>query len=84
MTNELQIGSNKDRRVSDNLFILNHCNEKSFKDKSQLYVIAINFYTAFDSIKRAKMIKIFKNLKINSNQIEIISYVYSEDKTDIK
>ena len=83
ITNELQMGSTKDRRVSDNLFILNHCIEKSFKNKSKLYVIAIDFYKAFDSIDRAKMISILKNLKINSNIIEIISKIYSEDKTNL-
>ena len=51
--NELQAGFTRNRRISDKLYILKECNERSYKDKKTLFVIAVNFLKAFDSINRA-------------------------------
>ena len=39
LNNELQAGFTKNRRITDNLFILKYCIESSFKNKKELYVI---------------------------------------------
>ena len=55
---ECQSGSTKGRRVQDNLKILQYCIEKSFKNKMELYVLAIDFKKAFDSVDRKMLLNI--------------------------
>ena len=54
--NELQAGFTKKRRITDNLYILKYCMESSFKKKQTLYVVAIGFQKAFDSVDRGKLV----------------------------
>lgn len=63
--NEMQSGFTKARRVTDNLFILSYCIEESFKMKTPLYVIAIDFAKAFDSVNREQLIRALMSYKIN-------------------
>ena len=81
--NEMQMGSTKDRRVTDNLFLFQYCIDKTFRSKSKLFAIAIDYSKAFDSVDRFKMITIMKNLKIHENIIDIICNIYFEDETNL-
>ena len=49
---EVQTGFTKNKRISDNLLVLDYCVIESFKRKKTLYLISIDFQKAFDSIKR--------------------------------
>ena len=41
--NEVQAGFIKNRRLADNLYVLDYCIKESFKNKTPIYVIAIDF-----------------------------------------
>ena len=71
----MQSGFTKDRRVTDNLFILSYCIEESFKMKTPLYVIAIDFAKAFDSVNREQLIQALMSYKINSKIIDKIANI---------
>ena len=83
INNELQAGFTSKRRATDNLFILKYCIEKSFKRKKPLYVIAIDFQKAFDSIDRGKLIECMMKYKIDKQVIDIISDIYTKDNTKL-
>ena len=83
-TSDLQSGSTKHRRTSDNLFILKYCLQKIYKSKEKLYLVTVDFSKAFDSIKRHKLIEILKKYKIDHKIIQIVSKIYSNDKTELK
>ena len=80
---ECQSGSTKGRRVQDNIKILQYCIERSFKNKKELYILAIDFKKAFDSVDRKMMINILKNYKIEPNVIDILYEVYRGDETKL-
>ena len=73
----------KKRRIIDNLYILRYCIENSFKRKQALFVIAVDFQKAFDSINRSRLIETMMKFKIDSNVIEIIANIYSHDSTEL-
>ena len=83
LINVLQAGFTKKRRITDNLYILRYCTENSFKRKQTLFVIAIDFQKAFDSIDRSRLIETMMKFKIDSNVIEIIANIYSHDCTGL-
>ena len=83
LINNYQAGSTKNRRVADNLFILQYCIEESFKMKKEMYVISIDYSKAFDSVIRAELIETLKKCKVHENIIEIISKIYRGDKTEL-
>jgi len=83
MEKENQAGFSRGRRIEDNLFILRYCVEESLKMKSKLYVAAIDFSKAFDSVNREKMIEVLKKYKIESRIIQQISRVYDGDSTEV-
>ena len=82
---EVQAGFTKNRRLADNLYILDYCIKESFKKKKPLYVIAIDFSKAFDSIKRDTLIQVLKKYIIHPKIIDIIAHihVYEKDKTQV-
>ena len=57
---EVQAGFTKNRRISDNVIVLDYCVKESFKRKNPLYLISIDFQKAFDSIKRDTLIYALK------------------------
>ena len=58
---EVQAGfTKKNRRISDNLLVLDYCVKESFKRKCPLYLISIDFQKAFESIKRVTLIYALK------------------------
>ena len=80
---EFQSGSTVGRRVQDNIKILQYCIEQSFKNRKTLYILAIDFQKAFDSVDRKKLINILKNYKIDSKIIDIIYKIYKNDQTNL-
>ena len=51
--------------------------------KRPLYVIAIDFSKAFDSIKRDTLIQVLKKYIIHPKIIDIIAHIYEKDKTQV-
>ena len=80
---EVQAGFTKNRRLADNLYILDYCIKESFKKKKPLYVIAIDFSKAFDSIKRDTLIQVLKKYSMHPKIIDIIAHIYEKDKTQV-
>ena len=80
---DYQAGSTPGRRIEDNLFLLRHCIEKTFKRKKTMYILSIDYSKAFDSVQRGKMIEILKSYKIHQNIINILAQIYQGDSTEI-
>ena len=80
---EFQAGFTKNRRIEDNILILRYCVSESFRLKKSLYVAAIDFAKAFDSIDRLQIIKIMMKYRCNPLLIEAVAQVYSGDRTEI-
>ena len=73
---EVQSGFTKNRRLTDNLYVLDYCIKESFKIKKPLYVIAIDFSKTFDSIKRDTLIQVLKRYRIQPKINNIIAHIY--------
>ena len=80
---EVQAGFTGNRRLADNLYVLDYCIKESFKTKRPLYVIAIDFSKAFDSIKRDTLIQGLKKYIIHPKIIDTIAHIYEKDKTHV-
>ncbi|MEL6606438.1 MAG: reverse transcriptase family protein, partial [Cyanobacteria bacterium J06614_10] len=83
LMHELQSGFTEKRRTTDNLFILDYCIRESYKLKKELYVISVDLQKAFDSIQRSKLIETLMELNIDPNIIQIVSEIYTNDKTNL-
>ena len=83
LESEVQAGFTKNRRLADNLYVLDYYMKESFKTKKPLYVIAIDFSKSFDSIKRDTLIQVLKKYRIHPKIIDIISHIYEKDKTQV-
>ena len=81
---ETQAGFTEGGRGEDNLFLLQYCIEESYRRKTPLVVVSVDFSKAYDSIKREKIIEVMKQYKIHPQVIEAIAEVYKEDKTIIE
>ena len=79
---EVHAGFTKNRRLTDNLYVLDYCIKES-KKKKHMYVIAIDFSKAFDSIKRDTLIQVLKTYIIHQMRIDIIAHIYEKDKTQV-
>jgi len=78
-----QAGFSQGRRIEDNLMILKYCIEETYKKKKSLYIAAIDFSKAFDSLDRKEMIEVLKNYNIDSNIVNQIAKIYRNDWTEI-
>ena len=78
-----QSGFTKKRRIEDNLIMLNYCVEGTYRVGGELYIAAIDYSKAFDSINRKHMIETLKNYKIDPAVINVIARIYSQDSTTI-
>ena len=45
---EVQAGFTKNRRIADNLFVLDYCVKESYRIRKPLFLISIDFAKAFD------------------------------------
>ena len=58
--------------------------DKVYKDKGALYVMAVDFAKAYDSVKRGTLIKTLMEYMIDPTLTDIVEAgVYTEDSTDI-
>lgn len=78
-----QAGFTKNRRIEDNIFILRYCIAESKKNRKPLYIAAIDFAKAFDSIKRENIIYALKKYKCNPQVIDILAALYVDDNTNV-
>ena len=81
---EIQAGFTDKGRVEDNLFLLQYCVEQSYRKKKPLFVTAIDYAKAFDSVRRNKVIDIMKKYKVHPEVISSVVAIYGEDSTIIK
>ena len=81
---ENQAGFTKGGRIEDNLFLLNYCVEESYIKKKPLYVTAIDYSKAFDSVRRSELIETLKWYKVHPDVINAISSIYMKDFTQIR
>lgn len=81
---ELQAGFTKQRRIEDNIFILQACVEEARKRKKNIIAIAIDFKKAYDTVNRKELIKVLKDYKISEEIINFISNIYRKDETVMK
>ena len=80
---EFQAGFCAGRRVEDNIFLLKYCIDETRKLKKELYVGAIDFEKAFDSLDRGKIIATLMKYKCDPNIVESFSELYRNDKTQV-
>ena len=59
----------------------NNCISESFRMKRPLYVCAIDFAKAFDSIDRKQIVNCLQRYRCDSNVIEAVTRIYSGDYT---
>ena len=71
----------KSGRVEDNLFILQHIVEKTYRNREKFVIVGIDFEKAYDSVKRDKLIEIMRDYKIQGEIIDFISRIYTGDRT---
>ena len=81
---EVQAGFTSGGKVEDNLFILRYCVEDSFRRKKPLFLTAIDYKKAFDSVDRAEMVEAMKLYKIDPKIIDATAQIYQGDSTTIK
>lgn len=78
-----QAGFTKSRRLEDNLIILTYCIMERRKSRKPLYVCAIDFEKAFDSVKRAHIVKALLKYRCDPLLIDIICQLYCGDTTSL-
>ena len=77
----MQTGAKIERRVTENIYIIQYLIQKTFKRKKQLFISSIDFAKAFDSIDRFQLLNILQGYKIHAKIINIIADTYSYDIT---
>ena len=80
---DLQCGFTEGRRMQENLFVLSHCVEESYRMKRELVVVAVDFSKAFDSVERRALVEALKYYKCHWRVIDAIASVYVGDRTRI-
>ena len=80
---EAQAGFTKGKHIEDNVLILRYCIDETIRMKKKLYVTAIDFAKAFDSIKRSHIIKILKKYRCDTYLIDAVAQIYSNDRTQV-
>lgn len=80
---ETQNGFTEKGRMENNLMLLRYCIEKSDKLSRPLYVIAIDFSKAYDSVDRGALLKVMMDYKVHENILDVIKEIYTNDNTNI-
>ena len=83
ITQDLQAGFTKGKRITDNLYMLKHTVERSFNTNQPLIVTSVDFQKAFDSVSRKRLLQALKDAKVDALIINIIAEIYTQDKTDL-
>ena len=80
---DVQAGFTKDRRLEDNLFLLQYCIGESKSKCKPLIIASVDFSKAFDSVSREKLIRAMMLYKVDESVIDVIAKLYMEDQTDL-
>ena len=87
LNHEIQYGFTKGGRVEHCMFTLNHITNMTYesrrKEHRNLYFAMIDFRKAYYSVDRWSLIKAMRNIKINTDIIDIIVQMYTGDTTTI-
>ena len=78
-----QIGFCEGGRTEFNLFVLQYLVGRALGRKERLFVIAIDFKKAFDSVDRIKLIDTMEEMKINASVVDLVARLFSEDRTEL-
>ena len=78
-----QIGFCEGGRTEFNLFVLQYLVGRAMGRKERLFVIAIDFKKAFDSVDRIKLIDTMEEMKISASVVDLVARLYSEDRTEL-
>ena len=81
---DTQAGFTTESMIEDNLFILQYCIERSLKLKRPLIVTCLDYSTAFNSIKREKLIEILIHYEVHYKIIKVVANIYKDDYTEIQ
>ena len=78
-----QNGFIKNRRIEDNLTIINFCVNYTFRTGQKLFLASIDYSKAFDSINRRELINVLKYYKMHPEVIDLIVRIYDLDSTEL-
>ena len=78
-----QTGFTPGRRMADNLLMLQYIVDESYRQTKPIYIIAVDFSKAFDSIKREKLIEALIKYKIHPDIINFVANIYTDDETNL-
>ena len=78
-----QIGFCKGGRTEFNHFIILYLVERAVRRKEELFVIALDFKKAFDSVNRVKLIETLIEYRVHPKIIDLIARLYSDDRTEL-
>ena len=81
LINDLQTGATKNRRVTENIHIMQYLIQNSFINKTKLYIFSIDFSKAYDSVNRYKLFQILLEYRVHPKLVDIIAKIYSNDST---
>ena len=76
-----QIGFCDGGRTEFNHFIILYLVERARRRGEEMFVIALDFKKAFDSINRIKLIETLIEYRVHPNIVDLIARLYSDDKT---
>jgi len=63
--------------------VLKYCIEQCYREKRKLYIIAIDFEKAFDSIERVALVKALKRYGVSREIIDVVVDMYGDDRTKV-
>ena len=81
LAKENQIGFCEGGRTEFNHFIIQYMIERARGRNEELFVIALDFKKAFDSVNRIKLIETLIEYRVHPQIIDLIARLYSDDKT---
>ena len=76
-----QIGFCDGGRTEFNHFIILYLVERARRRGEELFVIALDFKKAFDSVNRIKLIETLIEYRVHPNIVDLVARLYSDDRT---
>ena len=80
---ENQIGFTKGGRTEYSHLILQYVIERATRVGSRLFIMALDFKKAFDSIDRSKLIEVLIEYRVHPSMIDLVAKIYSDDRTTL-